>query len=98
MTATRKVTSGLTAIATTSNTAVEVIAAKGPGSQPYRHCRIVNGGAVAGFYSIDGGTTWERLPASTALTDDGVHIMNKAVQIKRVAGGSDLAGVFGAIW
>ena len=97
MTATYKITSGLTAIATTSNTAVEVIAAQA-NAGPYRHCRIVNGGAIAGFYSIDGGTTWERLPASTALTDDGVYIMNKAVQIKRIAGGTDLSGVFGSIW
>lgn len=98
MTATYKVTSGETAKATTDDTAVEVIAAQSKGSQPYRHCRIVNEGAVAGFYSIDGGTTWERLPASSYLTDDGVYIMNKALQIKRVAGGSDLSGVYAAIW
>lgn len=99
MTATRKVTSGLAAKTATTDAAVEVIAAQAH-SQAYRHCRIVNEGAVAGFYSIDGGTTWERLPASTALTDDGVYINNQAVQIKRVAGGGsgNPSGVFGSIW
>ena len=94
--ATFKTTSGVTAKATTDDTAVEVIAATA--EKIFRHARIINEGTVAGFWSIDGGTTWERLPASTALTDDGVFIKNKAIQVKRIAGGSDLSGIYASAW
>ncbi len=93
---THKSTSGVTAKATTANAAIEVIAATN--AKIFRHVRIVNEGAVAGFFSIDGGTNWERLPASAVVTDDGIFIKNMAIQIKRISGGSDLSGVFGAAW
>jgi len=95
--ATIKVTSGTTAKATTADTAVEVIATQGP-ARTFRHARLINEGAVAGFWSADGGSTWSRLPAATVITDDDIYIRDKAVQVKRVAGGSDLSGIWGEIW
>lgn len=95
-TAAGKVASGLTAKATTDNSAVDVIAVNS--SRKFHHLRIFNTGGVAGFYSIDGGTTWEYLPANTILTDDWVGINNKAVQIKRVADGANVTGVYASVW
>ena len=92
----RKTTSGVSAKATVADAAVEVLAADD--TMVFRHIRIVNEGGAPGFYSIDGGTTWERLPAGGVLTDDDVLIRNKAVQVKRVAGGANLSGVYAAAW
>ena len=91
-----KAVSGLVAKATTDDTAVEVIAADA--DRVFRHLRITNTGGVAGFYSIDGGSTWEYLPSNTIMTDDWVTIDNKAVKIKRVSGGADLSGVYASAW
>ena len=88
--------SDVTPKATTSDAPVEVIAADPVNT--YYHLRIFNSGTVAGFYSFDGGTTWHYLPAASSLAHDGVKIANKAVQIKRVAGGSNVTGVFASLW
>lgn len=95
-----EVSSGTTAKATTSDAAVEVLPAV---EKVMRHLRIVNVGTVAGFYSRDGGTTWNYLPAGTAsgptaIMDRNVCIYNQAVQVKRVAGGSNLSGVYASAW
>ena len=88
--------SGLTAKATTTNAVTECIAATE--AAVYHHVKIVNDGSVDGFFSIDGGTVWGRLPDASAMVLDGVTITNKAIQIKRVADGSNLAGVFVEAW
>ena len=83
--------SGETAKATSSNTAVEVLAAT---ATAVTQIVIANEGGVAGFFSIDAGTTWGRLPAShvTVLTVDLAQL--PAVQIKRVEDGSNVTGVY----
>jgi len=91
-----RASSGLTTIVTTTNAVAEVLAANG--SATYYHVRIANEGSVAGFYSIDGGTTWGRLPANTVIKNDGVKIENVAVQVKRVPDGANLTGVYGEAW
>lgn len=86
------ISSGITAITTASDTAVDVLTLSG------RNCRLlITNGAVAGFFSVDNGTTWAPLPASTTLTLYGLQIETK-VQVKRIAGGSNLAGVYAAAW
>jgi hypothetical protein len=87
---------GVTALATTSDAAVEALAADAVNA--IHHLRIVNEGEVAGFYSIDGGATWFRLAAEITESVDDVKILNAAIQIKRVAGGSDLADVYVYGW
>jgi hypothetical protein len=53
---------------------------------------------VPGFFSFDGGTTWHYLPAACSLNYDQERIANQALQIKRIAGGSNVAGVFASVW
>ena len=91
-----RLSSGVTGIDTDGNAAIELI-----GASLLAHCthfRIVNTSAVAGFYSTDGGTVWNYLPASMAITDDDLDINNVACQLKRVADGSNVTGVFASAW
>ena len=86
-------TSGLTAIATTTDAAVTVIANEG--NAIVHEATIVNESAVVGFFSVDGGANWMRLPASSTTIIDLRHQpMTAVVQIKRVANGTDVTGVF----
>ena len=85
-------TSGLTAKATSSDSVVELIAADG--SNDLYQVIIANEGSVAGFYSIDGGTTWHRLPSEHVTQINNVLISNKAIQMKRVASGSNVLDVY----
>jgi hypothetical protein len=91
------VSSGTTAIVTETDAAVTAVAASA--TNTYHHVRIINESSAAGFYSLDGGTTWNRLPAGpVSIKDDDLKIVNKAIQIKRVPGGTDLSGVYVSAW
>src|SRR5688572_11054322 len=59
-----KASSGTTAKATTTADATDVIPAASTSCA--RHARVVS--AVAGFFSLDGGTTWDRIAANTPTT------------------------------
>lgn len=84
--------SGTTAIATTDDNAVAVLA--NANSDLASEITIING-AVDGFWSADGGATWMRLPANTSDTLNLRHCPIAAVvKIKRIAGGSNMTGVF----
>jgi hypothetical protein len=90
------VSSEETALATNGNAAVVAM----PGKSTICHSmRIVNGGAAPGFYRRGGGQ-WAYLPANTVLSDDSQRTPFRAdsVEIKRVAGGADLGGVFVSAW
>jgi hypothetical protein len=89
-------TSGASAITTSSDTAVEAIAAS---SLPRGHygMRIENG-AVAGWWSPNGGTSWLYMKASMDLLIPSIHLSGKAIQVKRIASGSNLANVFVNAW
>jgi hypothetical protein len=91
-----RASSGTSPIATTTNSAVQALAADAVNT--YYHIRIVNEGAAAGFYSIDGGTTWSRLPASSVIKNDGVKIADAAIQVKRIADGTNLSAVYVECW
>ncbi len=88
--------SGTSPIATTTNSAVQALAADAVNT--YYHIRICNESAAPGFYSVDGGTTWSRLPASSVIRNDGVAIVNKAIQVKRVADGTNLSAIYVEVW
>lgn len=86
--------SGETAVTTNSNTAVTLVTlAK---DELTTSVTIINEGSVAGFFSLDGGTTWARLPADCSLTIP--HETNQSILVKRVADGTDLADVYGMVW
>lgn len=92
--------SGLTALTTSSDTAVVAIAKSALVAAPYYNLIIINEGTVEGFYSIDSGTTWHRLTAAVSSTPGGVFLNNfpidgtQSIQIKRIPSGSNLSGVF----
>ena len=88
--------SGLTAQVTTTDTAIELVAAV-PDAEVTGVC-VMNEGPVAGFFSIDGGTEWARLPAGGSPTLDRCLLINTAVLVKRVAGGANLSGLWGFVW
>lgn len=90
-----RLTSGTTAIATTSNTAVSAIAASELGR--IQTVRISNEGVVVGWFSIDGGTTYHRLTLGV-MQLDGLLVLNKAIMVKRVAGGTNLSDVYVDAW
>jgi hypothetical protein len=89
-------TSGLTAVATVSDTAVTALTDAGG---QVTQVTIINEGAVAGFFQVngDGGEgDWCRLPAGpSAVTNSYRNVMTSvSVKIKRIAGGSNLSGVY----
>lgn len=84
--------SGTTAKATTSDTQVEMIAAPSGGTRIKEYI-IFNEGIAAGFYSLDGASTWHRLPAGNFVADEGVNNSN-AIYVKRTPGGSNLTGLY----
>jgi hypothetical protein len=94
--------SGVTAVSTSGDGVVTAIAASAIPS-PRTNIRIVNEGAPSGWFSIDGGTTWHRLPGTAASTTAvPVVLLNVrpifSVQVKRIASGTDLANVFVTVW
>lgn len=88
------VTSGIVAKATTDDTPVELIAAQS--GRNFRNARIDRESTADGFLSFDGGESWMRFTLSI-IEVYGVAI-NGAVQMKRTAGGSNITGVYAAIW
>ena len=87
--------SGTTAKATSGAGNITCIAANA--SNVLHHVKIVNDGSVDGFFSIDGGTVWGRLPDASAVVLDGVTIDNAAIVIKW-NGATNLTGVFVEAW
>lgn len=88
--------SGTTPKSTSTNAVIELLPAD-PNLR-YRHVRITNGGALPGFYSLDAGATFHRLPGSIIITDDEVNIDNQAVQVKRETDGPNMTGLFASAW
>ena len=77
------------AVATTSDTAVTVLSSI---DRDEADLHILNTSSVAGFFSIDGGTTWAYLPAGPCdLKLAGVP-SSASVKVKRIASGSNLTG------
>jgi hypothetical protein len=98
-----QVTSGTTAVATTSAAATEVIAAStvrasdGPG----HHARVTNEGGVAGFVSFSGANApanqWRRLPADQVVNTFLYVFPVVSVHIKR-DDSDNMADVFAEVW
>jgi len=86
--------SGLSAVRTTTDAAVDLIAFDPTSFKTYHNVQITNG-AVVGAFSIDGGVTWAYMAASTTYVLEHVAGGIRGVKVKRVAGGSDVADVYG---
>ena len=84
-------------IATTTDAAVVAIAKADMGGLTARHISVINEGADPGFFSIDGGNTFRRIPGNTGRQMDGVSIQAD-ISIKRPAGGSNMAAVYVDVW
>lgn len=82
-----------TPVVTTTDAAVVAIADV---PQTCRNVRLVNG-AVAGFFSVDAGTTWHRLPASAVTEFRSIHPITD-VRVKRITAGTNLADVYASVW
>ena len=92
------VSSGLTAKATTSAAAVELIPAT-PGVR-FTRIRIFNKGAVDGFFNWDGedgDTHWHFCPAGSIPEEHAVVMENTALRFKR-AGVTDCTGLYASAW
>jgi len=86
------ISSGTTAVTTNGDTAVNLIA--NAEKAFVRRVWIVNG-AVAGFFSIDGGNTYAYLKASVTTEIELPAPQPVVVKVKRIASGTDLADVYG---
>lgn len=89
------ISNGINAIVTAGDAAVYVFTTPSPPTGlSYSQLAIINEGSVAGFFSIDGGTTWARLPATSSVV---IPISTNApsLKVKRIASGTDLAGIWG---
>ena len=92
------VSSGITAIATVADDAVEAIPIEE--ATALRNCRVVNTAVAGGFISF-GGDTWHYLPAATAAVPATALFNNiaisGAIRVKRIASGTDIS-VFVSAW
>jgi hypothetical protein len=85
--------SGTTAITTSSDTAVEAIAAASIGPGHY-WVYVVNAGANGGFISWDSANSvWYYMPANTGFIVPDADVSG-AIQVKRIPSGSNLASVY----
>ncbi|KKN74304.1 hypothetical protein LCGC14_0392430 [marine sediment metagenome] len=92
------ISSGETAKATTDDTVVALLAAIP--DVIFRHIMVLNEGANPGFFQIGAGGPFIRVAAGSFEFFDGgdIQIDNQVVNIKRPAGGPNMAGVFGFAW
>jgi hypothetical protein len=91
-------TSGITAIATTADDAVDVLA--NPNGLQITRVRIANVGAspAAGFYSLDGGTLWHYMPTGVTDLDLTTRPGKYTVKVKRIPSGTNLDDVYASAW
>jgi hypothetical protein len=82
--------SGTSAITTNSTASVQLLSV--PSQTLFKLLAIINEGTTAGFFSIDNGTTWARLPAGAEFGLRDIVVTGN-VLVKRDS--SDLSGIFG---
>ncbi len=62
------------------------------------HIQIFNRGADDALFSVDGGKSYQEIPADVVITLDGIHISG-AVLFKRIPAAADPAGpTSGRVW
>lgn len=88
-----------TTAASTNSDAVVTVVTGGKPAVTIGALILINESAVAGFFTVDG-VTWLRLPASSTVTlpfrlwGGSGQTLKNGIQIKRIAGGTDLTGVW----
>lgn len=92
------ISTGIVAVVTAGDSPVTIL---NPGIAPlvsnYQNITINNSGTISGFFSVDGGATWCYLRPSSDTTLLQAPIPGP-VLVKRIPGGTDLAGVFAYAW
>jgi hypothetical protein len=87
------ISSGTTAIATSGAGSVTLLS----GSGSFGQLVIINEGSIAGFFSLDSGATWGRIPGaatgSSVTLGFRVTLQDPVVKVKR-DGGSDMTGLY----
>lgn len=83
-------TSGETAIATTNDAAVVLISADAAKSTS--RATIINDGGEPGFWSMDAGKTYARLPAGPCVINLEGDI--DEIRVKRVPSGANVTGLW----
>jgi hypothetical protein len=80
-------------LATSGDAAVDVFPA---GTKLDGEVNLINEGAAPGFVTLDGGTSWCRVPAGPCSRTFSIrHLSGTAnVKIKRVASGTDMSAVY----
>src|SRR6476620_8098944 len=92
-------TNGVTGVSTPFDSAATLLA-MGAGTlsaQQANRLVITNTSANAGYFSLDGGSTWGYIPAAIGGKPVPIEVLekfNRDVLMKRVAGGTNLSGVF----
>ena len=87
--------SGTAPIATTSADPVTLLEADANHAQHF--VRVRNEGSVAGFYSLDGGTTWHRIGPNEAIEATVISATRAAIQAKR-DGATNMTGLYADRW
>jgi hypothetical protein len=86
-------------VSTTDDTPVDAIAdTSALGGRKYqRHIEVINHGDGDAFYSFNDGESWAFLPAGGSAVKDDVTIGGR-VQVKRVAGQSNVTDLYVSLW
>jgi hypothetical protein len=89
------ISSGITGLSTSSADPVTAIDMPDGGFHRVMKNIMISNEGVAGFFSMDSGNTWGRMPGNDVTILREVYLVGD-VQIKRET--SDLSGVFISIW
>ncbi len=85
------ISNGTTALATSGADSVSAF----PDGQATIHwLRIINSGSNPGFFSVDGGNVWCRLPATSDIQVNNLPATDSVAVLLKRAGSSDLANVW----
>jgi hypothetical protein len=85
------ISSGTTASFTSDDTAITLLAAS---AYSYTQLVILNESGIAGFFSIDGGTTWARWADGAKALTIPLTERSQAIKFKRVASGANVTGLW----
>lgn len=92
--------SGTTAVATNGTAAATLILVANPVT--VNGISVVNEGSVAGFFSVDNGASWRRLPAQGSRTlpvhNAQLYISGNILIKRDPSASSDMSGVYADCW
>jgi hypothetical protein len=85
------ISTGLTALTTTGQQTITLLNSL----SPFATIVLINEGPTAGFFSVDGGSSWARMPAAAAATSPVViTIQNTFNEVNLQVQGNNLSGLW----